>query len=294
MQGATATPVYPPTPARSIVFDKNHSDENASRPRGCALSRVGEGRSGPSSQDLPSHYQLTRSQLIFSAGSIAAAVVVLGAFGFHIAMWLDLWQWWVPVAFAGGMAAADFGSGLVHWTADTWGRDDLPLIGRRLLVPFRVHHINPDDFLHRRFIDTNGDVAFLAVPIVLGLFALPLDTAWGGLVAVWGFAFCSIGMMTNQIHQWAHMVSPPIVVRALQDTGLVLGRTEHAVHHQRPYDVHYCITTGWCNRPLEAVGFFRHLEAAVTRVTGVRPRHDDRRYETRYGLTQTAAQDRDG
>ena len=66
------------------------------------------------------------------------------------------------------MAAADFGSGLVHWAADTWGRDDLPVIGRRLLVPFRVHHVNPDDFLRRRFVDTNGDVAFLAVPVLLG------------------------------------------------------------------------------------------------------------------------------
>ncbi len=244
-------------------------------------------------QELPSHYQLTRSQLLFSGGSIAAAFVVLAAFGLRIAMGLDLWRWWVPVAFASGMAAADFGSGLVHWTADTWGRDDLPLIGQRLLVPFRVHHINPDDFLHRRFIETNGDVAFLAVPIVLSLFALPFNTVWGGAVAVCGFAFCAIGMMTNQIHQWAHMPSPPPSVRVLQDCGILLGHAEHATHHQRPYDAHYCITTGWCNRPLEAVGFFRHLEAAITHVTGVRPRHDDRRYEARYGVPPSPAEGRD-
>jgi ubiquitin-conjugating enzyme E2 variant len=90
-------------------------------------------------------------------------------------------------------------------------------------------------------------------------------------------------MLTNQIHQWAHMRSPPSLVRALQDCGIFLGRAEHAAHHQRPHDAHYCITTGWCNRPFEAIGFFRHLEAAITRVTGVRPRHDDRRYEARYG-----------
>lgn len=250
--------------------------------------------SGPRDPGLPAHYEAPRSQLLFSGLSIAVAVMVLGAFGVRIAMQLDLWQWWVPLAFAGGMAAADFGSGLIHWGADTWGRDDLPVIGHRLLVPFRVHHINPDDFLRRRFVDTNGDVAFLAVPVLLGLLAVPLETVWGGPVAVFGLALCGIGMMTNQIHQWAHMPSPPPPIRLLQDCGLVLGRPEHAAHHERPYDVHYCITTGWCNRPLEAIGFFRRLEGGITRLTGARPRHDDRRYEERYGLAAPPAEARDG
>ena len=178
----------------------------------------------------------------------------------------------MPLAFVGGIAAADFGSGLVHWGADTWGRDDLPVIGHRLLVPFRIHHMNPDDFLRRRFIDTNGDVAFLTIPVLLGLLAVPLETAWGRPVAVFGFAFCGIGMITNQIHQWAHMPSPPRPIRMLQDCGVLLGRTEHAAHHDRPYDARYCISTGWCNRPLEAIGFFRRLEVAITGLTGARPR----------------------
>jgi hypothetical protein len=233
---------------------------------------------------VPGHYELTRSQLLFSVFSIAAAVLLLGWLGWHIALRLDLWLWWIPVALFGGVAAADFGSGLVHWGADTWGRDDCPVIGARLLAPFRVHHINPDDFLRRRFIDTNGDVAFLAIPILIALLAVPLDRPWGGPVAVFGFALCGIGSMTNQIHQWSHMPSPSWPIRILQSCGLLLGHTEHAVHHQRPYDRHYCITTGWCNRPLEAIGFFRRLEIAITRLTGVAPRHDDRRYEARYGV----------
>jgi len=114
--------------------------------------------------ELPPHYALTRGQGLFSVVSIVAAFLVLAILAFRLATQLDPWQWWVPLAFAAGMAAADFGSGLVHWGADTWGRDDLPVIGHRLLVPFRVHHINPDDFLRRRFVETNGDVACLAVP----------------------------------------------------------------------------------------------------------------------------------
>ena len=236
---------------------------------------------------LPAHYELTRVQLVFSAASIAIAFLLLGIVGYRIVNGTDVARWWVPLAVIAGLAAADFTSGLVHWGADTWGRDDYPVIGHRLLVPFRVHHVNPDDFLRRRFIDTNGDVAFLAIPVLLALGAVPLDRAWGPPVAVAGLAFCAIGSLTNQIHQWAHRARPPRVVGALQAVGLLLGRADHTRHHRRPYDCRYCITTGWCNRPLEAIGFFRRLEAAISRVTGVQPRHDDRRYESREAAPQT-------
>ena len=236
--------------------------------------------------ERPGLYELTRAQRWFSGLSIVAAVVLLAAFGVRIVARVDLWQWWVPLAFVAGIAAADFGSGLVHWGADTWGRDDLPVIGRRLLVPFRIHHINPDDFIRRRFLDTNGDVAFIAAIVLGGALAIPFEPSWGGPAGVFGLAFCGVGMMTNQIHQWAHLPSPPRLVRALQACGVLLGRVEHAVHHERPYDARYCITTGWCNRPLEALAFFRHLERAIAWSTGVQPRHDDRRYEQRYGVPE--------
>ena len=237
----------------------------------------------------PSLHGLTRGQLLLSALSIVAAVLLLGTLGVRIVARVDLWQWWVPLAFLAGIVAADFGSGLVHWGADTWGRDDLPVIGRRLLVPFRIHHINPDDFIRRRFLDTNGDVAFIAAVVLGGALAIPFDAQWGGAAAVFGFAFCGVGMMTNQIHQWAHLASPPPLIRALQACGALLGPAEHAAHHQRPYHIRYCITTGWCNRPLEAIAFFRRLEAAIAWMTGVQPRHDDRRYEQRYGVAATSA-----
>ena len=230
----------------------------------------------------PVHYDLTRSQYLFSVMSIASAFALLIVYAARLAARVDLLNWWMPVAFAGGVAAADFASGIVHWGADTWGREDLPLIGRRLLVPFRVHHVNPEDFLRRSFVDTNGDVAGVAVPVLAALVNVPLGAGWDG-VAMFGFGFCGVGVLTNQIHQWAHMPAPPRLVQVAQSLGIVLGRVDHAVHHQQPHDAHYCITTGWCNRPLERIRFFRRLESAVTLFTGQRPREDDRRHIAVYG-----------
>ncbi len=225
------------------------------------------------------HYELTRSQRLFSIASIAAAAALVVVLALRTGLRADLTPWWAPFACGLGILAADFGSGLVHWSADTWGSDDLPLVGHRLLVPFRVHHVNPDDFLRRSFIDVNGDVAFIGACVLAVLVSLPLTTSRDAVVAMFGLGFCGVGMLTNQIHQWAHMPSPPAVVRLLQDCGLILGRSGHAAHHARPYDASYCITTGWCNRPLEAIGFFRRAEWIVRRITGARPREDDVRYE---------------
>lgn len=230
----------------------------------------------------------TRLSLCCSFIAIATTALLLVALAARMTTRVDLWHWWVPVVAIAGVAAADFLSGLVHWAADTWGRDDLPIIGQAILVPFRVHHVNPDDFRRRRFLDTNGSVAFVSLPVVAALFTVPLDTAWGPAAALFGYPLCAVGLMTNQIHQWAHMPSPPWTVRLLQDYGLLLGREPHAAHHAGRYDSHYCITTGWCNRMLDSIGFFRRAEAVVERVTGARPRLDDARYEARFG----AASDR--
>lgn len=231
---------------------------------------------------LPTHYELTRWQALGSCSALIGASLLLGWLGWRLVTHLDLWQWWTLPALAAGLAAADFGSGLVHWAADTWGRDDWPIVGPRLLVPFRVHHVNPDDFLRRRFVDANGEVAMIAVPVVAALLAIPLDQWWGGPIAVFGLAFCGLGTLANQIHQWAHMCAPPRPVRALQRCGFLLDRDAHAAHHATPFDRRYCITTGWCNRPLDALGFFRHVESLITGITGAEPRHDDRRYDARY------------
>ncbi len=173
------------------------------------------------------------------------------------------------------LVCADFLSGMVHWTADTWGSDTWPVVGPRLLRPFRLHHLNPGDLLRRDFIECNGDVAVLAASSLALTFLLPTGSDAGRLGALFFVALAAWILPTNQVHQWAHQAQPRRVIRWAQDLGLILGRSRHAVHHVPPFDTQYCILTGWCNRPLARIHFFPALEAAVAAMTGLVPRGDE-------------------
>ena len=161
-----------------------------------------------------------------------------------------LFAWWTPLVVLAALLLADFASGIVHWGADTWGSERMPVLGRRFLRPFRVHHLNPDDILRRGFVDLNGDVALLGLPLLAGGLLIPLSDAAGRLATVFCVALGACALPTNQIHQWAHRSEAPPWVRWLQRRGLILSRERHALHHAAPYTTHYCITTGWCNPAL--------------------------------------------
>jgi plasmanylethanolamine desaturase len=256
-----------------------------------ARQDVGEGwwkGSEPRLRELPRHDEFSLGRRAAEVLAIATAVLLL-AVQFVRVLEMPAHEWWLPVVFVAGAFWADFVSGLVHWSADSWGRETLPLIGRRLLRPFRVHHVNPDDFTRRRFLDVNGDVAMIVVPFLLTMFGFPLEHEWGRMAQVFGFAFCLAGIPTNQVHQWAHMRRPPAFVRCLQRTGIILSRREHSRHHVAPFAQHYCIATGWCNRGLAAIDFFPKLERLITRLTGLQPRDDDSAFQA-----SVAAQEGEG
>lgn len=225
---------------------------------------------------LPAHDDISERRQALEAVALAAAGGLLGAL---------VWRLWgselqapplaVLAVAAGGAFAADFVSGIVHWIADTWGQETMPVFGRRFLRPFRVHHVNPDDFLRRRFLDVNGDVAMLTAPILALAHGLPMRGATGQLLAAGVAGFCATILPTNQVHQWAHQSAPPRWVARLQRLGLILSRPAHLRHHRAPHAANYCIATGWCNPFLERIQFFRRLERAVTRWTGLQPRSDD-------------------
>jgi plasmanylethanolamine desaturase len=227
--------------------------------------------------DSPAHDAVGPIARTIEVISLAAAAVLLLINGFRLATSVGL-RWWMPVVVIAAGVTADLLSGFVHWTADTWGRETLPVIGRRFLRPFRVHHINPHDFLRRDFIDCNGDVAMLVLPMLTAAWLIPLGTLTGDVTAVFVLALAAWMLPTNQVHQWAHMPDPPRAVAWLQRRGVILGRDAHQEHHASPYVVNYCIATGWCNRWLTKRQVFPRLERIVARVTGMLPRADEDAY----------------
>jgi len=221
---------------------------------------------------IPAHDEVGWGQRASEVGSLLAAAVLIGI---HIERLVAAPSTWtLAIAAAAGAVFADFISGLVHWFADTWFEETMPILGRRLLRPFRVHHVNPDDFLRRDFIDTNGDVSMVILPLLLAIFLFPPSS----FAAVLLLSMCIVGWPTNQVHQWAHMPDAPRAVAWLQSRRILLSGADHRMHHRPPYVEYYCIATGWLNRLLTAIRFFRRLEAAITHFTGLRPREDDGRF----------------
>lgn len=224
---------------------------------------------------LPRHDEIGLSRRIIEAVCIATAVALWAV---HLARFVlsgSSGSWPCFALAAAGMAMADFASGLIHWIADTWGRESAPIIGRRLLHPFRVHHVNPDDLLNRSFLDANGDVAMVVLPFLAAMFWIPPAGAMGQPTLAFMLGLTSVSLWTNQFHQWAHMSHPPRAVRWLQNCRLILNRQVHERHHLAPHTTDYCITTGWCNAPLKLVGFFPRAESAITWATGLVPREDE-------------------
>ena len=240
-------------------------------PQGCEPLMISPPTATPA---LPCHDELGFATRALEAASLAAAAGLLAFHVLRFAQRREALGWWLPLAVAGAALAADFVSGLVHWFADTWGSESMPLLGRRFVRPFRVHHVNPDDLLRRSFVDCNGDVAMLTIPVLACAASIPLATDWQGLGAVFLVTFCAATLPTNQIHQWAHMTEPPRWVARLQRWGVILSCQEHLGHHTAPFATNYCIASGWCNRALAAIDFFPRLERLVSRTTGLRPRED--------------------
>jgi len=181
------------------------------------------------------------------------------------------------------MTLADLFSGLVHWGADTWGTLETPFVGKTFIRSFREHHVDPFKITCHDIIETNGDNCMAAaIPLCILAFSKIEPTATDVFVVSFLTTLCIWVSLTNQFHKWAHTIKPPKIVALLQDYRIILSRKNHQVHHHTPFDRYYCITTGWLNPILGAIGFWKRLENAITAVTGVVPRQDDAKWTVQF------------
>ena len=177
-----------------------------------------------------------------------------------------------------GYLFADFMSGMAHWLADRYGTIDTPLVGSRFIQPFREHHVDPKGITRHNFVEVNGNNCVCSIPFLVvghllwpGLAATPMNTVLFGSL----LCFILSIFMTNQFHRWAHMDAPPTLVVWLQRGGLILGTVHHQTHHIHPFDSHYCITSGWLNRPMAKIRFWPMLEGLMFLVFRARPVIDE-------------------
>jgi len=159
----------------------------------------------------------------------------------------SLWQTGVLVTFS--LVATDLISGLLHVVLDNPRSLALAPI-RGLAQGFQRHHQNPANIyempLYQHLYVMHMPLTFLFLAV------LPFHDA--GMYVVF-LSMVSWLHLMQMAHLWAHLPPErvPAPVRLLHATRVLLTKPEHDLHHTPPYDKDFCIMTGVCNRPLNAL-----------------------------------------
>jgi hypothetical protein len=222
--------------------------------------------------------QYTSTKRFGEYSSVSLFVLLITITTFNVLQHVHLGNsWLIAASFLLSMVLADLFSGLVHWGADSWGNLETPLVGKTFIRSFREHHVDPFRITCHDLIETNGDNCLLTiVPLFLLTRAqIREENQTDIFIVSFLIGLCIWVSLTNQIHKWSHMRKPPGMVAFLQDWHIILSRKEHQIHHHTPFDRYYCITTGWLNPLLGAIGFWKRMENVITNLTGAVPRHDD-------------------
>ncbi|GKB62628.1 fatty acid desaturase 4, chloroplastic-like protein [Tanacetum coccineum] len=134
-----------------------------------------------------------------------------------------------------GYILADLATGIYHWAVDNYGNESTPVFGSQI-HSFQDHH----------------------KPVVMGFIGV--------------FSGCI--MFSQKFHAWAHESRSklPRIVVALQDAGLLISRSQHAIHHRPPFSNTYCIVSGVWNSFLDKHKVYEALEMAVFLKFGKKPR----------------------
>ena len=164
---------------------------------------------------------------------------------------------------------ADFGSGVLHWLEDSYGRPEWPLSGKWITIPNMIHHHYPTYFTKHSWFKSAEVLLVLGVVIMLFAWYLNILT-WHVMLLV------AIGINANELHKWNHLPRRKRnkVVVFLQKLTLIQTPAHHAKHHRGSKNTHYCVITNFLNPMLEAISFWRILEQAIQKCLGVHKKPD--------------------
>ena len=157
----------------------------------------------------------------------------------------------------------DFATGVFHWSVDNYGSIKTPIFGA-VCVAFQGHHDTPWTITFRSFANNVFKICYATI----GFLSLLMLTNPGPLTRIFFTLFINWWMLSQEFHKYAHMKVVPPKWKLLQDSGIILSKKEHGLHHTPPFEGHYCILTGICNPILDNTKFFRHLERIVYKITG--------------------------
>jgi len=167
------------------------------------------------------------------------------------------------------LLAVDFGSGLLHWLEDSYGRPNWPVTGRWITRPNMLHHKNPRAFTQNHWLHSAKVLLVLGAALVVAAWAIGALT-WQLLL------FVAIGVNANEVHKWNHLPKGrrPKLFRLFQAVAVLQTARHHGGHHSNAKDTRYCVITNYLNPLLDSVRFWRGLERVVETLFGVSKRPD--------------------
>lgn len=172
----------------------------------------------------------------------------------------------LPLTVMASIVLGDLGTGVFHWSVDNYGSLKTPIFGA-VCVAFQGHHQTPWTITFRSFINNVYKIAFATVPTLVLLLSLPVNPYARLFLSL----FINWWLVSQEFHKYSHMKQVPPLIKKLQEFNVILSRKEHGLHHNSPFEGHYCILTGICNDFLDKTKFFRHMEKLVYRLTGNEP-----------------------
>jgi palmitoyl-[glycerolipid] 3-(E)-desaturase len=196
------------------------------------------------------HFALFFMNIVYALGAITWTTSTLFTFAITIFMSVIL---------------GDLGTGIFHWAVDNYGSITTPIFGS-VCVAFQGHHQSPWTITFRPFINNVYKIAIATIPFLALL--VVFHGSINPFVQLFFASFINWWLLSQEIHKFSHMKQPPKVIQLLQQSGIILSRKEHGLHHNSPFEGHYCIVTGINNDWLDKSQFFRKLEAIVYHLTG--------------------------